>query len=42
MNDEDPRREEPKAPTALERALRALSIIMVSLKQAEAPSLEPA
>jgi len=41
MQKEEPRGEKPHAPTALERALRALSAAMRNLKQVEAPSLEP-
>lgn len=42
MQKDEPRRERPKAQTALERALRALSRAMGKLKHVEAPSLEPA
>jgi hypothetical protein len=42
MQKDEPRPEKPQAPTALERALRALSLAMRNLKQVEAPYLEPA
>jgi len=42
MQKDEPHGEKSHTPTALERALQALSLVMRNLKQVEAPSLEPA
>jgi hypothetical protein len=41
MQKDEPHKDKPHASTALERALRVLSLAMRNLKQVEAPALEP-